>query len=103
MKQEPNTKQVSGWIMLNAVSYPLVFFCNGKPDKPGGFLVRNMIYIHGGFDAIVNVICHIIVDSQMICHADRQTSVRLKILKGKNECKKNIFLHQLTPNIQRRN
>ena len=63
MKQEPNTKQVSGWIMLNAVSYPLVFFCNGKPDKPGGFLVRNMIYIHGGFDAIVNVICHIIVDS----------------------------------------
>ena len=43
--------------------YPLVFFCNGKPDKPGGFLVRNMIYIHGGFDAIVNVICHIIVDS----------------------------------------
>jgi hypothetical protein len=63
MKQEPNTKQVSGWIMLNAVSCPLVIFCNGKPDKPGGFLVRNMIYIHGGFDGIVNVICHIMVDS----------------------------------------
>ena len=37
MKQEPNTKQVSGWIMLNAVSYPLVFFAMENRINRVGF------------------------------------------------------------------